>query len=377
MKPAARSAMGSKGPLGWLRLALGLAVLAGAAGGPVSAQDVMGATGVKGAGSTFAYPLISRWSVAYRADQARGRNFPAANSGLDDPPASSAMEYEPVGSLAGMLRVKVAAVDFAASDVPLKSAELSRLGLGQFPVVVGGIVAVVNIDGIGPGQLKLTGPILADIFLSKIKVWTDPAIQALNPTLKLPDTAIAVVHRSDGSGTTFNFTNYLAKVSPQWKERVGSDLLVPWPTGAGAKGNKGMSQAIKEIRNSIGYVEFASALQAKLSFAQLQNQAGRFVQPSAASFQAASAGADWATASDFDLLLTDAPGPDAYPIVATVFVLMQKAASPAKAGAVLDYFSWSLDKGAPLATQLGYVPLPEALVKQVKSYWVTTFKWGK
>ncbi|KNZ33793.1 MAG: hypothetical protein AD742_04570 [Methylibium sp. NZG] len=365
-----------------MRGVLGLVVLVSAAAAltataPASAQDVMGTAGVRGAGSTFAYPIIARWSAAYRNERARGSAFPTANSGLEDPPASSALQYEPVGSLAGMLRLKVGAVDFAASDVPLKSAELTRFGLAQFPIVVGGIVAVVNIEGVGPGQLKLTGPLLADIFLGKVRVWADPAIQALNPTLKLPDAAIAVVQRADGSGTTFNFTDYLTKVSPAWKERVGSDLLVPWPTGASARGNTGMAQAVRQTRNSIGYVEFATALQTRLSYAQLQNQAGRFVQPSPASFQAASAGADWAKASDFDLMLTDAPGPDAYPIVATVFVLMQKSASRVKTAAALDYFGWSLDKGAPIAASLGYVPLPEPLVKQVRSYWATTLQPGQ
>jgi phosphate transport system substrate-binding protein len=356
---------------------LGLALVAAASAGPAGAQEVLGATGVRGAGSTFAYPLISKWSMDYRRLQARGGDYAIGNAGLDDPSPSSALEYEPVGSLAGTLRVKVAAVDFGVTDVPMRTQELTKFGLGQFPIAIGGIVAATNIDGIGPGQLRLTGPLLADIFLGRIKTWSDPAIKALNPELKLPEAAIAVIHRSDGSGTTFNFTHYLVKVSPQWKERVGADQLVVWPVGTGAKGNTGVAQAVRQTRNSIGYVEFATAMQAKLSYAQLQNRAGRFVQPSPAGFQAASVSAEWSKTRDFDLMLTDTPGAEAYPIVATVFVLMPKTPLSTRARAAFDFFGWTLDKGAQGAAQLGYVPLPDPLVRQIKGYWSTTYKWGK
>jgi len=339
----------------------------------VSAQDVLGDTGIKGAGATFVYPILSKWSREYRAALARGGDFPMPNAGLEDPPASSALEYEPVGSLAGTLRVKDRAVDFGASDMPLKSDELATLGLGQFPIVIGGVVVATNVDGIGTGQIKLTGALLADVFLGKIARWSDPALKALNPSLPLPDAPIVVIHRADGSGTTFNFTDYLSKTSPEWKLKVGAALIVPWLTGIGAKGNEGVAQAVKQTRNAIGYVEYAQAWQVGLSVALLQNRAGRFVKPDAASFQAAAASADWQRASDFHLLLTDGPGEQAYPIAATVFVLMHKTASRQRTGAALDFFRWSLDKGSGAAAQLGYVPLPAALVQQVKDYWTRTF----
>ena len=357
-------------------VAIGLVAWALLSGRAAPAQDVLGETGVRGAGSTFVYPVLSRWSREYRAALARGGDYPTANSGLEDPPAMSALEYEPVGSLAGMLRVKDAAVDFGASDMPLRSDELARLGLGQFPIVIGGVVIVMNLDGIGPGETRLTGGVLADIFLGRITHWSDAAVKALNPGLRLPDARIAVVYRSDGSGTTFNFTDFLGKVSPEWKLRVGSGLLVPWPTGSGAKGDEGVAQAVKRVKNSIGYVEYVQASHMKLSYAVVQNRTGRFIRPDSASFQAAAASADWGRASDFYLLLTAAPGDNAYPITATVFVLMPKAASPARTRAALDFFRWSLEKGSRTAAQLGYVPLPESLIQHVKAYWTRTFKTG-
>ena len=343
---------------------------------PARAQDVLGETGIKGAGSTFVYPVLSKWSREYRAALSRGGDFPAANSGLEDPPASSALEYEPVGSLAGTLRVKDRAVDFGASDMPLKSEELATLGLGQFPIVMGGVVVAVNIDGVGPGGVRLTGPVIADVFLGKITHWSDAAVKALNPAVKLPEARITVVNRSDGSGTTFNFTDYLSKVSPEWRLKVGSGLLVPWPTGTGAKGNEGVAQAVKRVANSIGYVEYAQALQLKLTYALIQNRSGRFVRPDPASFQAAAASAEWGKTSDFYVLFTDVAGENAYPITATVFVLMHKTASRTRTRAALDFFRWSLEKGSGAASQLGYVPLPAPLVQQVKDYWTRTFRIG-
>jgi phosphate transport system substrate-binding protein len=342
--------------------------------GPVLAQDALDGNGVRGAGSTFVYPVLSRWSREYRAAQLRGGEFPSANSGLEDPPATTALEYEPVGSLAGMLRLTSGAVDFGVSDMPLQSDELRKVGLGQFPIVVGGIVVAINIDGVRPGELKLTGPLLADIFLGKVSVWSDAAIRSLNPTVKLPDTRIAVVHRSDGSGTTFNFTDYLSKVSGDWKMKVGSGLLVPWPGGTGVKGNEAVAQTVRQVKSSIGYVDYAQAMQMGLGYAVLRNRSGRFVKPDAGAFQAAAASADWQATRDFYLLLTDGPGENAYPITATVFALMRKSGGGTRAVAALDFFRWSLESGARTAAQLGYVPLPQPVVQQVKAYWANTFK---
>ena len=350
------------------------AVFVSASIAPVAAQEVAGAAGVTGAGSTFAYPVISKWSKGYQRWVAGGGDFPIAGSGLDDPPTAPVLDYEPVGSLAGTMRVRTGAVDFGATDVPMRSEDLRKYALIQFPIVIGGVVAVVNIDGVGVGEMRFTGELLADIYLGKVQNWSDPAIKALNPSLKLPDAKIAVVRRSDGSGTTFNFTDYLSKVSPQWREKVGSDLQVPWPTGTGAKGNDGVAQAVRQTKNSIGYVEYAQGLQSKLSYGLIRNRANNFVKPEPASFQAAAANADWKSAGDFHLLLTDAPGENAYPLVATVFVLMYKQTPPRRARAALNFFNWSLEKGAKDAADLGYVPLPPALVTQVKAYWTKDFR---
>jgi phosphate transport system substrate-binding protein len=247
----------------------------------------------------------------------------------------------------------------------------------QFPLVIGGAVAVVNLDGVEPGQMNFTGPLLADIFLGKVQTWSDPTIAALNPGLKLPDAKIVVVHRSDGSGTTFNFADYLAKVSPEWREKVGFDLIVSWPTGIGAKSNKGVAETVAKTSNAIGYVEYVQAMRSGLSFASIRNQAGTFVMPATSSFQAAAACANWTQDEDFNLMLTDAPGENAYPIVATVFVLMREDASAAKVRHVLDFLKWSFDQGARDAAGLGYVPLPQALVDQVKDYWAKTLQKGQ
>jgi phosphate transport system substrate-binding protein len=260
--------------------------------------------------------------------------------------------------------------------MPLKGDELAALGLAQFPLVMGGVVVAVNVDGVPSGRLKLTGPVLADMFLGRITRWSDPALSALNPDVRLPDAPIVVVHRSDGSGTTFNFTAYLAAVSPEWKLKAGSGLIVAWPTGRAAKGNEGVAQAIKATRNAIGYVEFAQAAQMGLAHAQLQNRAGRFVRPGAATFQAAAASADWASATDFHVLLTNAAGDEAYPIAATVFALVKRGAPRARLRPALDFFRWSLRRGGGTATALGYVPLPPMLVQQVEAYWARTLSMG-
>jgi phosphate transport system substrate-binding protein len=357
--------------------AIGMAVvLSGFAQPAALAQDVLGETGVKGAGSTFVYPILSKWSREYRQFLARGGDYPVVDGGLDDPPASSALEYEPVGSLAGALRVKDRAVDFGATDMPLESGELAALGLGQFPLVIGGVVVALNVDGVASGRLRLTGPVLADIYLGKITRWSDPAIAAINPELRLPAENIAVIHRSDGSGTTFNFTAYLAKVSPEWKLKASSGLLVQWPTGTGAKGNEGVAQAVRATRNAIGYVEYAHASHLNLALASLQNRAGRFVRPGPAGFHAAAAAARWSATDDFRALLIDLDGEQAYPITATVFVLMNRKAPRARLRPALDFFRWSLTRGGSTADQLGYVPLPAALVVQVQRYWADAFGVG-
>lgn len=340
------------------------------------AQDVFGENVVRGAGSTFAFPVISKWASAYQRWLANGGDFPAANAGLDNAMPGIAVDYEPVGSLAGTMRVKQAAVDFGASDVPLRADDLAKINLVQFPLVIGGVTAVVNIDGVAPGAIRFDGPALADIFLGKIDNWSDPAIKALNPDLKLPDAKIAVIRRSDGSGTTFNFTDYLSRQSAAFKEKVGSDLMVPWPVGSGAKGNDGVSAAVKQTKNSIGYVEFAQALQAKLSYATLRNRSGEWVQPDPKSFQAAASNAEWSKTEDFSLMLVDPPGHDAYPIAATVFVLMSKSAPWGRTRNTLNFMSYALDKGAGDATALGYVPLPASLVQQIKTYWSRTLKFS-
>jgi phosphate transport system substrate-binding protein len=314
-------------------------------------------TEITGAGSTFVYPILSKWSADYNAS------------------TGDKINYQSIGSGGGIAQIKAATVDFGASDMPLASDELLKLGMGQFPSVIGGVVPVVNIEGVAAGQLKFTGPLLADIFMGKVEKWNDPALVKLNAGVKLPAAKINVVHRSDGSGTTFNFVNYLSKVSPEWKSRVGEGTSVPWPTGIGGKGNEGVAAYVKRIPNSIGYVEYAYVVQNKMTYGQVQNRAGKFISPDRSSFQAAAAGADWAQAKDFHLVITDAPGDAAYPIAATVFIIMYKQPKDAQRSQVaLSFFKWALEKGEPQASALDYVPLPAPLVKQVEAYWVAEFK---
>jgi phosphate transport system substrate-binding protein len=311
---------------------------------------------VTGAGSTFIFPILTKWSAEY-----------AAATG-------TLISYRPIGSGAGIAQIKSAAMDFGASDAPLTPGELQKAGLGQFPLVVGGIVPVVNIEGVKPGELKFTGPLLADIFLGKIKTWNDPAIVKLNPELNLPAAPITTVHRLDGSGTTFNWTNYLGKVSPEWREKVGEGTAVDWPVGAGGKGNDGVATFVNRTKNSIGYVEYAYALQKKLTFGLVQNKAGKFVNPNASSFRAAAASADWTSVKDFYLIITDAPGDEAYPVMATSFILMHKMPRDVtRTRSALKFFQWALEKGQTQATSLDYVPLPESLVGQIESYWKEQF----
>src|SRR5882757_1902125 len=311
---------------------------------------------ITGAGSTFVFPILSKWSGEYSAK------------------TGAKLDYQPIGSGRGIVQIKAAAVDFGASDAPLKPEDLRKSDLGQFPLVIGGIVPVVNIEGVKSGEIKFTGALLADIFLGKVKRWNDPEIVKLNPDVKLPAAAIAVLHRSDSSGTTFNWVNYLSKVSPEWRDKVGEGTAVAWPTGAGGKGNEGVAALVMQTRNSIGYVEYAYVLQSKLAYGLVQNKAGKFVKPDAASFQAAAASADWAKAQDFYLVMTDSPGADAYPIAATAFVLIPKTAkSPARTKAALEFFRWVLENGQKSATDLEYVPLPPDLVTQIEAYWKSAF----
>jgi phosphate transport system substrate-binding protein len=311
---------------------------------------------ITGAGSTFVYPILSKWSADY-----------SAKAGIQ-------VNYQSIGSGGGLVQIKAGTVDFGASDAPMKPAELHKFGVGQFPLVIGGIAPVVNIDGVQAGQMRLTGPLLADIFLGKVKKWNDPAIAKLNPDLKLPDASIAVVHRSDGSGTTFNWVNYLTKVSAEWKDQVGEGTSVEWPAGIGGKGNEGVAAFVSQTKNSIGYVEYAYVLQNKLTYALVQNKAGKFIEPNAASFQAAATSAEWAKAQDFYLIMTDAPGEDAYPIAATVFIIMYKQPKDAaRTNIAINFFKWAMESGQPQADALNYVPLPESLVKQIEQYWKSQF----
>lgn len=329
--------------------ALGLAAVLGAQ----TAQ----ADEVTGAGASFVFPLMSKWSSDYSA--ATGNRI----------------NYQSIGSSGGIAQIKAATVDFGSSDAPLKPADLAAAGLVQFPSVIGGVVPVVNLPGIETGTLKLTGAVLGDIFLGKVAKWNDPAIVALNDGLALPDTKITVVHRSDGSGTTFNFVNYLSKVNPEWKQKVGEGTSVQWPVGLGGKGNEGVAAYVKQVRNAIGYVELSYALQNRMTWTQVQNAAGKFVSPSAESFAAAAASADWKNASDFSLVITDAPGDEAWPITATNFILMHaQPKDAARSKAALDFFSWAYADGKQQAAALDYVPLPDALVEQVKAYWAARIK---
>jgi phosphate transport system substrate-binding protein len=315
------------------------------------------ATDITGAGATFPYPVLSQWSTDY-----------STLTGVK-------VNYQSIGSGGGIAQIKAATVDFGASDKPLNPDELAQFGLAQFPIVIGGVVPVVNIEGVAPGQVKLTGPVLADIFLGKIQKWSDPAIVALNPGLKLGESAISVVHRSDGSGTTFNFANYLSKASEEWKSKVGEGTSIQWPVGVGGKGNEGVAEYVKQIKHSIGYVELAYALQSKMSYVSMKNRTGNFVDPSLESFQAAAASADWSKVKDFFLVITDAPGPNAWPIAASSFVLMYKQPKDAqRSKTALDFFKWALEKGQAQAKALDYVALPEPLVKQIEAYWAASIK---
>ena len=309
------------------------------------------AVDITGAGASFPAPIYSKWADAYQKETGHKIN------------------YQSIGSSGGIRQIKAKTVDFGASDAPMKPEDLEKEGLQQFPTVIGGVVPVINVPGIAPGALKLTGPVLADIYLGKIQKWNDPAIAALNPGVKLPDTPIAVVRRADGSGTSFIFTNYLSKVSPEWKSRIGEGSAVQWPTGVGGKGNEGVSAFVQRLGGAIGYVESAYAKQNKLTHVTLQNREGVFVEPTEDAFKAAAAGADWTKAAFYEIL-TDQPGQGAWPITGATFILMHKTQDkPAQAAEVLRFFSWAYDKGGEMAQNLDYVPLPAETVKTIKASW--------
>jgi len=315
------------------------------------------AVDVTGAGSTFVQPIVTKWSATYAEKTGNHINYGGGGSG------------------AGIAQIKAATIDFGASDKPLSPDELSAAGLGQFPIVIGGVVPVVNIEGVKAGEIKLTGAQLGDIYLGKIKKWNDPALAANNAGVKLPDAAIQVVSRSDGSGTTFNYTNYLSKVNAEWKEKVGEGTSVQWPVGVGGKGNAGVAAYVQQINGSIGYVELAYALQNKMAYTQVQNSAGKFVTPNLASFAAAASHADWKSAKDFQLVITNAPGDDSWPITATAFALIYKTpTAAAHSKAVVDFFKYAYSEGGKAAEALDYVPLPAALVAQIEAYWKAEVK---
>jgi phosphate transport system substrate-binding protein len=333
-------------------LAAAALAVAGFAFGPIAH-----AADITGAGATFPFPIYSKWADAYKTKTGVGMN------------------YQSIGSGGGIKQIQSKTVDFGASDMPLKPEELDKSGLVQFPAIIGGIVPVVNIDGVSPGALKFTGPVLADIYLGKIKSWDDKAITSLNPGLKIPAEPITVVRRSDGSGTTFNFTDYLSKISPEWKEKVGSSTAVAWPEGVGGKGNEGVSSYVQRIKGSIGYVEYAYAKKNNMTYALVQNKEGQYPKPDNDTFQAAAAYADWKNAPGYYQIITNSPGKDSWPIAATSFILMHKTQDkPANAQEVLKFFDWSFKNGQKMAEELDYVPLPQALISQIESSWKTQIK---
>ncbi|GGH26249.1 phosphate-binding protein PstS [Alsobacter metallidurans] len=329
--------------------AAGLAFAAAAA--PALAADITGA------GATFPYPVYAKWADAYKNETGVGLN------------------YQSIGSGGGVKQIQAKTVTFGATDAPLKGADLEKSGLVQFPMVMGGIVPVVNLEGVAPGELVLDGPTLANIFMGTVKTWNDPAIAKLNAGLKLPDSNILVVRRADGSGTTFNFTDYLAKVSPDWKTKVGVSTAVEWPVGVGAKGNDGVANNVMQSKGAIGYVEYAYAKQNKLSHAKMVNADGKTVGPELKSFMAAAANADWSSAPGYGVILSNQKGADSWPMTAATFILIHKQpADPAAATDALKFFDWAFKKGDKAAEELDYIPMPDAVVTMVEKTWADNIK---
>ena len=322
--------------------------------GVANAADVKA---ISGAGATFPYPVYAKWAETY-----------AHKTGVK-------MNYQSIGSGGGIKQIKAKTVDFGASDAPLKPEELDKIGLMQFPMVMGGVVPVINVPGIKAGELKLSAKLLADIYLGDIKKWDDSRIKSLNKGLNLPNKSITVVHRSDGSGTTWIFTNYLSKVSKTWADKVGNNKAVAWPAGVGGKGNEGVASYVSRIKGSIGYVEYAYALQNHMSYAKLQNKDGHYVAPTAKNFQAAAAGADWKNAPGFYMVLTDQPGANSWPITGATFILVYKSQDkPSHGEAVLKFFDWAYHHGGKMAKKLDYVPMPSSVVSLVEKTWGASIK---
>ncbi|HUL97165.1 MAG TPA: phosphate ABC transporter substrate-binding protein PstS [Usitatibacter sp.] len=326
-------------------------VLASALAAAAFASNAFAAE-ITGAGATFPYPIYAKWADSYKKSTGTGLN------------------YQSIGSGGGIKQITAKTVDFGASDMPLKPDDLAKEGLVQFPAIMGGVVPVVKLEGIKPGELKFSGPLLADIYLGKITKWNDPAIAKLNPGVKLPDENITVVHRSDGSGTNFLWTNYLSKVSPEFKSTVGEGTSVKWPAGVGGKGNEGVASYVQKINGAIGYVEYAYAKQNKLSYGLMQNKAGKFVQPEIPAFMAAAAGADWKSVPGMGVVLTDQPGDKSWPITGASFILLHAKQDKPEAGQeVLKFFAWSYKNGQKMAEELDYVPMPDNVVKEIEASW--------
>jgi phosphate transport system substrate-binding protein len=327
------------------------------AAGLVAASTSAFAADITGAGSTFIYPVLSKWADAYKKETGSGVNFQA------------------IGSGAGIKQIQAKTVTFGATDMPLTVDQLEKDGFAQWPMIMGAIVPVVNVEGVKAGEMALDGETLANIYLGKITKWDDPAIKKLNPKLKLPSAAIAVVHRADGSGTTFNFSDYLSKVSADWKSKVGSGTTVEWPVGVGAKGNEGVSGNVGQTNNAIGYVEYAYAKQNKLTYTAMVNKAGKTVEPTNEAFQAAASNADWAHAPGYYLILTDQPGDKSWPIVASTFILMHKEpADKAASAEAVKFFKFAFTKGNKMAEELDYIPMPDSVVKQIEKTWSADIK---
>ncbi len=315
------------------------------------------AADISGAGATFPYPIYAKWADAYKKETGNGLN------------------YQSIGSGGGIKQIQNKTVTFGASDAPLKGEDLNKWGLAQFPAVMGGIVPVVNLEGIKPGELTIDGPTLAKIFLGEIKTWDNAAIKKLNPSAKLPSQAIAVVHRSDGSGTTYNFAYYLADVSPDWKSKVGFNTSVQWPVGIGAKGNEGVANNVAQTKGSVGYVEYAYALQNKLTYTKMINKAGKTVTPTSEAFQAAAANADWKSQPGYGVILANQPGDKSWPMTAATWILIYKQpANAAATGEALKFFAWAYKNGAKMAESLDYVPMPANVVADIEKYWKAEIK---
>ncbi|SME96289.1 phosphate ABC transporter substrate-binding protein PstS [Pseudogulbenkiania subflava] len=329
-----------------IRLAASLVLTGAVVSGTAFAADITGA------GATFPYPLYAKWAEAYKAS------------------SNNSMNYQSIGSGGGIKQIQSKTVDFGASDMPLKPEELAKSDLTQFPTVIGGVVPVYNLPGVAAGQIKFTGALLAEIFMGKVSKWNDPAIASLNPGVKLPEQKITVVRRSDGSGTTFIFTNYLSKVSSDWAGKVGSNTAVNWPTGVGGKGNEGVANYVTRIKGAIGYVEYAYAKQNKLSYGQLQNQAGSYVSPSEESFKASAGNADWKNAPGFYLILTNQPGKASWPISGATFILMHKKQDkPVQGSEALKFFDWAYKNGDKTALDLDYIPMPANVKATIRDSW--------